>query len=217
MDTNLFPTAVDVTLYKYNHHDNRLWTRIINDLEYIQVDNDSIMVSMQQLYLLLDNYYINEINKVRSVGAEFLHKKVTTPYFVYMMCTDMPNLQYVKFTKSYDKSFSRIIEIEGDKILKFDFKVLSMTINLYNLFTPGDLKIINPVLESINVLEEDTPYARLKLVDLLDSLDLWINNTMDDEIEEGQSDPIPLVTTFIDIIDPKTERDNPLVLLVTDY
>lgn len=217
MNTNLFPTAVDVTLYKYNHHDNRLWTRIVNELDYIQVDGDSVMVHIQQLHILLDNYYIDEINKVRSVGAEFLHKKVTTPYFIYMMCVDMQNLQYVKFTRSYDKSFSRIIEIEGDKILKFDFKVLSMTINLYDIFNPEDLKLVNPILEDINILEEDVPYSRIKLVDLLDSLDNWVNSTIDEDIDPDEVDPMPLITTFIDIMDPKTERDNPLVLLVTDY
>lgn len=217
MDTNLFPTAVDVTLHKYNHFDNQMWIRIKNDLNYIEVSGDSVMVSKEQLLNLFDIYYIDEINRIKSVGAEFLHKKVTTPYFIYMMCVDMPNLQYIKFTLSLDKSFNRIIEIDGDKILKFDFKVLSMTVNLYDMFNPRDLSIINPILESLNILEDEIPYSRLKLIDILDPLDRWISATMDHDIEDGEVDPIPLVTSFIDLIDPKTERDNPIVLLVTDY
>ena len=217
MDTNLFPTAVDVTLHKYNHFDNQMWIRIKNDLNYIEVSGDSVMVSKEQLLNLFDIYYIDEINRIKSVGAEFLHKKVTTPYFIYMMCVDMPNLQYIKFTLSLDKSFNRIIEIDGDKILKFDFKVLSMTVNLYDMFNPRDLSIINPILESLNILEDEIPYSRLKLIDILDPLDRWITATMDHDIEDGEVDPIPLVTSFIDLIDPKTERDNPIVLLVTDY
>ena len=217
MDTNLFPTAVDVTLHKYNHFDNQMWIRIKNDLNYIEVSGDSVMVSKEQLLNLFDIYYIDEINRIKSVGAEFLHKKVTTPYFIYMMCVDMPNLQYIKFTLSLDKSFNRIIEIDGDKILKFDFKVLSMTVNLYDMFNPRDLSIINPILESLNILEDEIPYNRLKLIDILDPLDRWISATMDYDIEDGEVDPIPLVTAFIDLIDPKTERDNPIVLLVTDY
>lgn len=217
MDTNLFPTAVDITLHKYNHFDNQLWTRIKNELDYIDVNENSVMVTVTDLGNLFDAYYLDEINQIKSVGAEFLHKKVTTQYFIYMMMVDMQNLQYVKFTRSMDKSFNRIIDIEGDKILKFDFKVLSMTINLYELFSPEDLKLVNPILESIGIFEEEVPYNRIKLSSLLDSLDAWVNQSISFEFDEDERDPLPLITAFIDIMDPKTERDDPIVLLVTDY
>jgi len=217
MDINKFPTAVGVTLHRYNHLDNQMWTRIKNDLNYIEADENSVIVSTSQLVHLFDLYYLNEINKIKSTGSEFLHKKVTTPYFLYMMCQDLSNLQYVKFTKGLDKTFSRILENDGDKILKFDFKVLSATINLYDIFNQNELDIVNPILEELEILEEEVPYTRIKLIELLDRLDMWVNNEIDDDIPEGSVDPIPLVTSFIDAIDPKVESDNPIVLLVTDY
>jgi hypothetical protein len=39
------PTSVDVTLYRYNHLDNRLWVQMKNELDYIEVSDDSIIVS----------------------------------------------------------------------------------------------------------------------------------------------------------------------------
>lgn len=42
----------------------------------------------------------------------------------------MPNLQLVKFNLSYDKKFTRLLENDGNKVLKFDFKVLAITIRL---------------------------------------------------------------------------------------
>ena len=217
MDISLLPTAVDVTLYRYNHLDNQMWVRIKNDIDYIPVDDNSVMVSYEQLSIFLETYYLPEINKIKSVGSEFLHKKVHSPYFIYMMMVDMQNLQYIKFTKSYDKSFSRILEVDGNKILKFDFKVLSVTIPLHEIFNQAELNQINPILEKLKILEEDVPYTRIKMIDLLDQLDAWISVEMDNDIPEDSVDPIPLITMFMDMVDAKVESDNPLVLLVTDY
>lgn len=217
MNISKLPTAVDVTLQRYNHMDNRLWTQLKNQLDYVEIDDTSVVVSIEQLRTFLDINYVSLVNKIKSTGAEFLHKKVNSPYFLYMMCVDMENLQLVKFTLDYDKKFSRLIENDGNKVLKFDFKILTMTLKLSDMFEKEDLAIINPVLEKLKILEEGVPYARLKMIDLLDTLDAWINSEIDRDLEEDEPDPIPLITTIMDMIDAKTESDDPLTLLVTDY
>jgi len=103
------------------------------------------------------------------------------------------------------------------KILKFDFRILSMTIKLSDIFEEEDLRIINPVLESLGILEENVPYARLKIVELLDTLDNWVELEMENDLIEGEPDAVPLITTILDLIDIKVEGDNPVTLLVTDY
>lgn len=218
MQTGTLPTSVDVTLYRYNHIDNRLWVRIKNELDYILVDENSIIISQEQMVSLLETYYMPEISRIKSVGSEALHKKVTSPYFIYMMLKDLENLQFIKFTKSYDKEYTRLIELDGDKMLKFEFKILSMTFCLYDFYSDEELHVLNPILEKLKILEEDVPYARLKIIDLLDVLDEWVNDSISDEnFDDSQEDPLPLVTELMDMIDAKTERDNPLVLLITDY
>jgi hypothetical protein len=197
--------------------DNRLWTQLKNQLDYVEVDDRSIVVSIDQLRSFLEINYVSLVNKVKSSGAEFLHKKVNSPYFLYMMCIDMENLQLVKFTLDYDKKFTRLIENDGNKVLKFDFKILTMTLKLSDMFEKEDLAIINPVLEKLKILEEGVPYARLKMIDLLDTLDEWIASEIDRDLEEDEPDPIPLITTIMDTIDAKSESDDPLTLLVTDY
>jgi len=217
MNISKLPTAVDVTLQRYNHMDNRLWTQLKNQLDYVEIDDTSVVVSIEQLRTFLDINYVSLVNKIKSTGTEFLHKKVNSPYFLYMMCIDMENLQLVKFTLDYDKKFSRLIENDGNKVLKFDFKILTMTLKLSDMFEKEDLAIINPVLEKLKILEEGVPYARLKMIDLLDTLDAWINSEIDRDLEEDEPDPIPLITTIMDMIDAKSESDDPLTLLVTDY
>lgn len=217
MNISKLPTAVDVTLQRYNHMDNRIWTQLKNQLDYVEIDDTSVVVSIEQLRTFLDINYVSLVNKIKSTGAEFLHKKVNSPYFLYMMCVDMENLQLVKFTLAYDKKFSRLIENDGNKVLKFDFKILTMTLKLSDVFEKEDLAIINPVLEKLKILEEGVPYARLKMIDLLDTLDAWINSEIDRDLKEDEPDPIPLITTIMDMIDAKSESDDPLTLLVTDY
>jgi hypothetical protein len=218
MNISNLPTVVDVTLYRYNHLDNRLWVQIKNELDYIEVDEDSVILEIDQLKQLLEINYTSMINKIKSTGAEFLHKKVNAPYFIYMMLNDMPNLQYIKMTRSYDKEFTRLLEIDGDKMLKFDFKILSMTLRLHDFYHDDELLILNPILEELRILEEDVPYKRIKLLDLLDILEIWVSREIDEDLDEELIlDPLPLITELMDLIDPKTERDNPLVLLVTDY
>jgi len=217
MNISKLPTAVDVTLQRYNHMDNRLWTQLKNQLDYVEIDDTSVVVSIEQLRTFLDINYVSLVNKIKSTGTEFLHKKVNSPYFLYMMCVDMENLQLVKFTLDYDKKFSRLIENDGNKVLKFDFKILTMTLKLSDMFEKEDLAIINPVLEKLKILEEGVPYARLKMIDLLDTLDEWIASEIDRDLEEDEPDPIPLITTIMDTIDAKSESDDPLTLLVTDY
>lgn len=217
MSNSNFPTAVDVILNKYNHVDNKMWTQMRNQLDYMEVDENSFVVSISQLKTFLDVNYLKLINQIKSTGAEFLHKRVNSPYFLYMMCIDMQNLQIVKFNLSYDKKFTRIIENDGAKVLKFDFKVLTMTIRLSDIFEIEELHLINPILEELKILKEGENYTRLKMIEFLDTLDIWITSEMDKDIEDDSPDPIPLITTIMDLIDAKSEADNPLTLLVTDY
>jgi hypothetical protein len=217
MNISSFPTAVDVTLHRYNHLDNRLWTQIRNQLDYVEIDEMSVVVTLSQLASLLDNNYMPMINRIKSTGVDSLHKQVNSPYFIYMMCVDMENLQLIKLTMSHDKKFSRLIENDGMKILKFDFRILSMTIKLHDIFEIEDLAVINPILESLGILEEDVPYSRLPIVEILDLLDNWVELEMDNDLIEGEPDAVPLITTILDLIDIKVEGDNPLTLLVTDY
>jgi hypothetical protein len=217
MNSNTLPTAIDVTLHKYNHIDNRLWVQIKNQLDYIEVDETSVVVSISQLSTILDANYLPMINRIKSTGSDFLHKKVTSPYFLYIMSNDMPNLQLVKITLSLDKKFTRLIESEGHKILKFEFKILAMTIDLQEMFDIDELQVINPILEELEILEDGIHYNRMRIVDVLDKIDYWIEKEIDLEYDETLEDPIPLLTALMDIIDQKMEGDNPLALIVTDY
>ena len=95
-DLSLLPTAIDITLYKYNYIDNKIFTQLNNQVDFIQVDSDSIIVSSDQLKVFLEENYQSELNKFKSIGTDIIHKEINSTFFLHKMCEEMENLKYVK-------------------------------------------------------------------------------------------------------------------------
>ena len=205
------PTAIDVTLYKYNYIDNKLWAQIQNDIDFIELGNDSIMVSTSQLKFILDKYYQSSINKIKSVGSDFIHKEINTVFFLFQVLIEMENLQYIKLTLNKDKKYSRIIESDGIKMIQFSFKLLTATLRLYDLYEDDELHIVNTILEQLEILEPGIPYTRLNAKELYNIILEYLEDKDPDDIEAG------IVTDILDILETKIEKEDPLLLLITDY
>ena len=205
------PTAIDVTLYKYNYIDNKLWAQIQNDTDFIELGNDSIMISASQLKFVLDTYYQNSINRIKSVGSDFIHKEINTVFFLFQILLEMENLQYIKFTLNKDKKYSRIIETDGVKMIQFSFKLLAATFRLYDLYEDTELPLVNKILEELEIFEEGIPFARLNAKELYDSILFYLEEKDPEDLEAG------IVTDILDILESKIEKEDPLILLMTDY
>lgn len=214
IDLSLLPTSIDITLYKYNYIDNKLWTQLKNQVDYIKVDECSIIVTKDQLYAILLNNYSDEINKIKSVGSKFFHNQVNTIYFTWMMMVEMKGLQYIKLTLNKDKSYTRILMNSNDeKTIEFDFKLLSITIKLAEIFDEDELEIINNMLYNLDIIDSQEPYIRLKAVELIEIIDSYLS-TLDEDILSEEAE---IITELLEIFTYKIERDNPLTLLITDY
>jgi len=210
-DLSLMPTAVDVTLYKYNYIDNKLWTQIHNQADFIQVSEDSIMTSSSQLKSILETNYLSTINKIKTLGSDVVHKEINSVFFLYQMCLEMENLQYVKFNLNKDKTYSRMIEIEGKKILQFSFKVITATLRLFDLYDEEELPHVNKILEELGILHPEKPYNRVFATELSNKIDMYVESYGEDDHNAG------IVLDILDILEPKMEIENSLILLITDY
>ena len=42
--------VIDVTLFKFNHYDNLIWTKALNQLDYLQADDNSIIIIGRRYY-----------------------------------------------------------------------------------------------------------------------------------------------------------------------
>jgi len=210
-DLSLMPTAVDVTLYKYNYIDNKLWTQIHNQADFIQVSEDSIMTSSSQLKSILETNYLSTINKIKTLGSDVVHKEINSVFFLYQMCLEMENLQYIKFNLNKDKTYSRMVEIEGKKMLQFSFKVITATLRLFDLYDEEELPHVNKILEELGILHPEKPYNRVFATELSNKIDMYVESYGEDDHNAG------IVLDILDILEPKMEIENSLILLITDY
>jgi hypothetical protein len=210
MEFSNLPTSIGVTLYKYNHIDNQLWTRIYNELDYIQADKDTLVVHVDQIIALIQKHYQPLLKKIGAVGSEFVHKEVNSVYFITLMLEQMENLMYIKFTRSLQKKYSRMIEDDEQKMIRFDFKVLTATFRMSEFFSTNELHKINRYLIQHGILTENVPYTTIQLSKFLNTVELIINKAEDDSVAD-------LFAGILDIIEVKIDSDNPTLMLVTDY
>ena len=214
VNLNVFPTAVDITLSRYNYIDNKLWTQIKNQCDYIEVSEVSVLVSVSEMLSILQNNWEAELYKIKSVGSEFFYNKVNSIYFIWTILSEMENLQYVKLTKNTDKKYSRIINVDDGKKIEFDFKILSMTFRLSDFYETYEIKQINPILHKEGIIKAGETYARMQASELIQALDTYLIKITEEDIDTETS---AIINEILEMLSYKVEQDNPVLLLITDY
>jgi len=202
--------VIDITLYKFNYYDNLIWTKCLNQLDYSNVNEDSILVTPYQLRLLLDLNFKRELMKISAIALELIHRDANSIYFLNKILTDFDRLKYIKLTFSKSRYFSRMVQIDDDTQIKYSFKILRATLRLNQILSFDQIKAINPVLKELNIIK-DKQYSRGSAGDLLRLFERALN-TMD--ITDEQVD---ILAVLMDVLSYKLETDNPEILLVTDW
>jgi hypothetical protein len=127
------------------------------------------------------------------------------------MAMEMKNLQYIKFTLNTDKSYSRLIQVDGKKVLQFGFKVITATLRLSDLYEDDELPIVNKIIESLGIISERSNYTRIFASELASKIDTFLQDIDEDDFDSG------IVADILDVLEGKLEPENTLLLLITDY
>lgn len=204
---------IDVTLYKFNHYDNLIWTKCLNQLDYTQYNQDSILVTPYQLKTLLHLNFKRELLKIRAISFELIHKDANSLYFLDQILQDFNKLKWIKLTLSKTRNFSRAVNIGGstDKQIKYSFKIVKATLRLNHILSQDELTDINPVLVQLKLIGKKKPYNQLPATSILTALDIALNTY---DISDEQADALARI---LDTLSFKMETDNPDILLVTDW
>jgi len=205
--------VIDITLYKFNHYDNLIWTKCLNQLDYTQYNEDSILVTPFQLRTLLDRNFKRDLLKIRAISYELIHKDANSLYFLDQILKDFDKLKWIKITLSKTRNFSRAVNISDstNKQIKYSFKIVKATLRLNEILSQDDIESINPVLLKTKLISKKRPYNQLPASDVLNALDIALNTY---DISDDQADALARV---LDALSFKIETDNPDVLLVTDW
>lgn len=213
---NNFNTAsmcdiIDITLFKFNHYDNLIWTKCLNQVDYMRVDDDSILVSPNQLKQLLDLNFKRDLLKIRAITFELIHRDANSLYFLDRILGDFSRLKWIKITLSKSRNFSRMVKINNDKQIKYSFKIVKATLRLNELFDWDQIQLINPVLKDLKLIDKNKPYTALNVGTILNKLETALN------YETVSDDQAEIIGLIIDTLSFKIETDNADILLVTDW
>lgn len=202
---------IDITLFKFNHYDNLIWTKCLNQVDYMRVDADSILVSPNQLKQLLDLNFKRDLLKIRAITFELIHKDANSLYFLDRILGDFSRLKWIKITLSKSRNFSRMVKINNDKQIKYSFKIVKATLRLNELFDWDQIQLINPVLKDLKLIDKNKPYTALNVGTILNKLETALN------YETVSDDQAEIIGLIIDTLSFKIETDNADILLVTDW
>ena len=96
LNINNIATIISATFYKYNYIDFKMWTQMKNQLDYKNLNNNTILVSIEQLREFMICNYASEVNKLTIEGTSVPVKEATTIYFMHRVCVEMKSLKYIK-------------------------------------------------------------------------------------------------------------------------
>ena len=207
-ETDRFTEVVDITLYKYNSVDLKIWGLVKRNSGHKILSEDSILVRAYSLKSIINSRFTYDLNKIAALGEGTIHKEATSVYFINHIFKTMSNLSWVKITLNKNANYNRLTEIDEIKTIKFSIKTLRGTIKLFNVFRESELDSVNRLLIHGGILKDGEYFKVFRLHNLLQSLDLYIS-------EHNSTDVMSLLNPIILKLEA-FEPDNPEVLLITD-
>lgn len=208
-DKDTFAEVVDVTLYRYNSIDNKIWGILKRDPRHKKLSDDSIIIRAGFLKQHLLKNFKSDLNRVESMGSTIVHKEATSVYFLWSMLQDMLSLRWVKFTLNKNLAYNRIIEVDDIKTIRYSIKVMRGTIRLFEVFDFPHLYAVNAVLNDAGIFPEGRHFVIIKSSELVFRLEKVLTETNAMEVNS-------IVATLLQHLS-EYESDNPDILLVTDY
>ena len=208
------PTHIYFILYKFDHIDSMIISRVIKECKNWNTDTDESLFTVDVESFkasLKGNKRLNkEIVKAEADGMFGMPgTKPNSITFLWSIIEKLENLKLLTFSISYDKKFTRVLKIENKEVLSFYFKIEEGIFDLTQVFERSQLDIVNKKVIEYNIMPnkylERSPYFYMKASLLFDIL--------------GQLEIDGTLSTFdlLDHIDEKLEQDDPTLLVKTDY
>jgi len=205
------PTHISCVLYKNDEIDNLLISIITKECRNYAIDSaDVYSVKVNELMKAFQKRkelkeLIKEVDKTINT-QDF---KPNSIYFLTNIIQRLENLKIITFVFSSDNNFTRILRYDTKSIVSFNFTILEGIFDLTKILDRRDLDSFNKSLIQMSILpskySERRPYVYMKTEVLFHIIDAIEANKSLEDIH------------MLDFIDPKLERDNPMLLIKTDY
>ena len=206
---DFFTEIIDITLYKYNSIDLRLWGILQRDSEAKKSNDETVIVSKKRMLQYLELGFKKDVNRFHAVSGTNIHKEATSVYFIWQIFETMPNLKYIKVNLNKNSSYNRIVNVDQVKTIKYDIKTLRGSIRMFDLFNMHEIHLSNSILVRAGLLNEGQNFKIFRVKEFLESLDLF-------QSENNTVETLGVTNAFIHALEHH-EQDNPEMLLITDW
>tara|TARA_B100000767_G_scaffold269540_1_gene291557 strand:- start:507 stop:1157 length:651 start_codon:yes stop_codon:yes gene_type:complete len=204
-----FSEIIDITLYRYNSIDLKLWGIILRGFTAANHgSDDSRVVSATVMREYITKYFKKDINRFHAVSDTTIHKEATSIYFIWQIFDSMPNLKYFRVNLNSNSSYNRIVKVDQAKTIKYDIKILRGFIRVFDMFNSNEVNLVNSVLFKAGLLQNNQHFKLIKVKDFLNQLDLYLS-------ENNNAEVFSVTNAFISRLEGY-EADNPEMLLITD-
>ena len=129
-----FSEVIDITLHKYNSIDLRLWGIVTRFSTTKKLGDDSVLIDVNDLKKIIYAGFKSEISRFKAISDVAIHKEATSIYFINQIFETMSNLRWVKFTLNKNASYSRIINVDQIKTIKYSTTTLRGSVRLFDIF-----------------------------------------------------------------------------------
>ena len=174
-----FSEVIDITLHKYNSIDLRLWGIVTRFSTTKKLGDDSVLIDVNDLKKIIYAGFKSEISRFKAISDVAIHKEATSIYFINQIFETMSNLRWVKFTLNKNASYSRIINVDQIKTIKYSTKTLRGSIRLFDIFNEHEADVAGMILRRADLLGQEEHFMVMRVRQFLSSLDLFLseNNT----------------------------------------
>jgi hypothetical protein len=205
------PTHISCALYEKNEIDSLIISLIKKDCKNYAVDSvdvysvspESLLKAFQKSKIIKD--IVVEIDKTINT-SDF---KPNSVYFLNNIIAKLTNLRLITFVFLKDVDFTRILKTDIKNLGLFNYTIIEGNFDLTKIFDRKSLDIFNRNLIQMNILPskymERRPYVYMKTDVLFDIIDVMNSNGLLKEFD------------LFNYIDPKLEKDDPMLLIKTDY
>lgn len=204
----IFSEVIDVTLYKYNSIDLKLWGLVSRYTGTKVLGEASLLVSKEDLHAIILKYFKTEVVRFSAISDVNIHKEATSVYFLNQVFESMHNLTWVKLTLNKNASYNRVVNIDQIKTIKFSIKTLRGTLRLFDIFNSHEAEVAHKLLIRAGVFKSEEHFTVIRVKKFLSIMDLFLS-------ENNTTEVFNIVNALIQLVEAY-ESDDPEMLLITD-
>jgi len=207
------PTIISYTLYRYDYFDNLILSVLKKNGECFWENDNTFIISMGDLIDVFRND--DRISKEENDASDKMNgvlKGANSISFIFNIFNYLHNLQFIRFKISKSKKTSRVVKNETGSVLIFNYTIIEAILNIPSLLTENELENFNKFFIKNGILNK-------YYLNRSNYFEIGLSEFMEILLKEESSSDIDLgfIDKIIKIIPDKIEKDDPMVIILTDY